>query len=162
MRMRDPRPLIRGFFEQIGLEVREAVLEGPTFVPGIRLEQGAILYDPQKLQYPGDLLHEAGHVAFTPGSERPELSDHLATTPGDEMAAIAWSYAAAVHIGLSLSIVFHEGGYRGESAALISNFEAGRFVGVSMLDWAGMTTLPHPRQPHTPGMFPEMKTWLRD
>jgi len=160
--MRDPGPLIAEFLEQIGLEARETSLEGPTFVPGVRLEQGAILYDPQKLQYPGDLLHEAGHVAFTPVSERSALCDHLATTPGDEMAAIAWSYAAAVHIGLSPTVVFHEGGYRGESAALISNFQAGRFVGVSMLDWAGMTTSPHPRQPRTQGMFPEMKTWLRE
>ena len=40
--------------------------------------------------------------------------------------AIAWSYAAGVHLGLSASLVFHEMGYRGGSQALIDNFSMGR------------------------------------
>ena len=31
------------------------------FLPGLQLENGAIIIDPEKLFYPGDIIHEAGH-----------------------------------------------------------------------------------------------------
>ena len=42
------------------------------------------------------------------------VSDLLAgEDAGEEMGAIAWSYAAALHIGLDPRVVFHEDGYKG-------------------------------------------------
>ena len=34
----------------------------------------------------------------------------------EEMMAIAWSYAAVVHLGLDASVVFHEGDIREEQS----------------------------------------------
>jgi hypothetical protein len=55
------------------------------------------------------------------------------------MAAIAWSYAAAVHLGLSPAAVFHPDGYRGEAASIADNFVQGRYFGVPLLVWRGLT-----------------------
>ena len=48
-----------------------------------------------------------------------------------KLAAIAWSYAAVVHLGVDPSIVFHSEGYRGWSRSLLDNFVAGRFLAVA-------------------------------
>ncbi|MGB7019857.1 MAG: hypothetical protein WBD80_11725, partial [Xanthobacteraceae bacterium] len=47
----------------IGIEVRAATLIEPTFLPGLDIRHGAILADEARLTYPGDILHEAGHIA---------------------------------------------------------------------------------------------------
>ena len=53
------------------------------------------------------------------------------------MMAIAWSYAAAVHLGLDPAVVFHEAGYRGGSGSLIENFAQERYIGVPICNgWA--------------------------
>lgn len=59
--------------------------------------------------------------------------------------AIAWSYAAAVHLGLPATAVFHDGGYRGGGPNLVENFTAGRWVGVPMLRWVGLAADDYPR-----------------
>jgi hypothetical protein len=43
------------------------------------------------------------------------MAGKLESTPGEEMAAIAWSYAACVHLGLEPTVVFHSDGYKGGS-----------------------------------------------
>lgn len=139
------------FLRDIGLEVRIAPLPPPTFLPGVTLDRGAIVYDPEHLAYPGDLLHEAGHLAFIPAATRAVVSDGWPFDAGEEMAAIAWSYAAALNLGLDPSVVFHPHGYRGGSGAILTNFEAGRYVGVPLLQWADMTE-----------RYPVMTRWLRD
>ena len=145
--------VIVDFLAQIGIPTREAAITGETFLPGIRVEQGTILYDPSRMTYPGDLLHEAAHIAFAPQSQRQSMSDKVGTDAGEEMAALAWSYAAAVHLNIDPAIVFHDGGYKGSSRALIENFGQRRYVGVPLLQWAEMTTYE---------TFPAMAKWLRD
>ncbi len=49
------------FLRNIGLEVRAGSVENGTVLPGIRVDAGVLVYDPARLQFPGDLLHEAGH-----------------------------------------------------------------------------------------------------
>lgn len=139
------------FLDGIGIPARAGAVEEATFLPGLRIERGAIVYDPERLLYPGDLLHEAAHVAFTPAAERAALGDTLSPDPGGEMAAIAWTWAAALHLGIDPAVVFHEHGYRGASASLIDNFRNGRYVGAPMLSWAGMTD-----------DYPRMRKWVRD
>ena len=58
---------------------------------------------------------------------------------GDELGAIAWSYAAALHLQLDPGVVFHEQGYHGGSQSILENFAAGRYIGVPMLQWRGLT-----------------------
>lgn len=145
--------VILRFLREIGIEAREGVVDRETFLPGIRTDGGAIVYDAARLKYPGDLLHEAGHIAFTPLAKRSTLSDGMETDAGDEMAAMAWSYAAAAHLGLDPAIVFHAHGYRGEGASIHENFRARRYVGVSMLQWRELTT---------EAAYPAMTKWLAD
>lgn len=159
--MSDVTATIVDFLRHIGLQVRTAELPDDTFLPGITIERGALVYDPARLRYPGDLLHEAGHLAFTPARDRGALSTHATSDLGEEIAAIAWSYAAAVHLGIDPSHVFHDGGYRGASSAFVTNFAAGRFVGVPMLEWAGMAE-EKTRRKNPPVAFPRMLKWLRD
>ncbi|HEX7151006.1 MAG TPA: hypothetical protein VF618_05920 [Thermoanaerobaculia bacterium] len=140
------------FLRSIGIPVRCTDLAEPTFLPGVTLSRGALLYDPARLLHPGDLLHEAGHLAFALPSVRATLSGAGAFDLGEEMAAIAWSWAALVHLRLDPAVVFHGGGYRGASHAFIENFSARRFVGVPLLQWAEMTTEKE---------FPAMRCWLR-
>ena len=103
------------FVRGIGIDVRPAQLPDTTFLPGIEIRDGMILIDEERLAYPGDLLHEAGHLAVIDPSERTAPS--LSPSDGDEMAAIAWSYAAARHLDIDPAIVFHPHGYRGSSKA---------------------------------------------
>jgi len=130
---------ITGFLLEIGFEIRSAELTDQTFLPGITVDSGALLIDESKLLYPGDLLHEAGHLAVISPERRRKANGTVGKKAAEEMMAIAWSYAALVHIGLEPSVVFHDGGYRGWSTSLIENFTAGRYIGVPMLQWLGLT-----------------------
>jgi hypothetical protein len=137
------------FLREIGLEVRVAEIEGPTVLPGIKVVEGGLVVDLARLKYPGDLLHEAGHLAVMPAARRALANDDTGPDGGEEMAAIAWSYAAALRLGLDARVVFHEAGYRGASESMVQNFAAGRYFGVPMLVWLGMTE-----------RYPEMLRWL--
>lgn len=149
------------FVMEIGLEVRIETIVDKPFVPGIVVHHGALVVDFSEWMYPGDLLHEAGHLAVMEPERRHQCHIDVGNDGGEEMMAIAWSYAACVHLGLSPSIVFHEGGYRGGSQALIENFNQGRYIGVPTLQWVGMTV--EPKQAAVMGVmpYPHMLRWLR-
>ena len=151
---------ILDFLERAGIKVELEPLEAETFLPGLTIREGALVVDLARLAWPGDLLHEAGHIAVTDPEERRSLNG-VRDDPGEEMAAIAWSYAAAVAIGLDPAILFHEGGYRGGGRALVENFAEGRDVGVPMLEYFGMTA--GRAQTAAPGTrpYPHMERWLR-
>jgi hypothetical protein len=127
------------FLVDIGFQIREGKLSQQTFLPGIAIDHGAILIDKTKLLYPGDLLHEAGHLAVISAEKRMGVQGDVGKKAAEEMMAIAWSYAAAVHIGLDASIVFHDGGYKGDAGMLRENFTNGRYIAVPMLQWIGLT-----------------------
>jgi hypothetical protein len=148
------------FVKEIGLEVRIETIPGETFLPGIVVHEGTLVVDFAQLMYPGDILHEAGHLAVMEPGRRHQCHIDVGNDGGEEMMAIAWSYAACVHLGLSASIVFHEGGYRGESQWLLENFNQGRYIAVPTLQWVGMTV--EPKQAVTGVMtYPHMLRWLR-
>ena len=58
------------FVRGIGIAVRATSLPEQTFLPGIDIRDGAILIDEARLTYPGDILHEAGHLAVADPAER--------------------------------------------------------------------------------------------
>jgi len=135
------------FLESIGIGVRYgAVADG--FVPGLRIEGGAIMIDTERWLYAGDLLHEAGHLAV----QEPARRGTPGGDGGGEMAAIAWSFAAALHLGIHAAVVFHADGYKGGGGALLENFLAGRYVGVPMLEWLGLCDR---------GAYPSLRCWTR-
>jgi len=153
---------IISFLIEIGLEVRKGEIQQTTFLPGIAMDCGALIVDGSKLLYPGDLLHEAGHLAVIPAERRKQKRNYVGKKAAEEMMAIAWSYAALVHLSLEPSVVFHADGYRGGSQALIENFTQGRYIGVPMLQWIGLTA-DEKRAPQL-GIkpYPNMIAWLLD
>jgi len=107
-------PLIRtlaDFVKSIGIDVHAASSLLPANFPGLDIQHGAILVDETRVVYPGDILHEAGHIALSAPSVRPAL--RLNPTGGEELAALGWSYAATVHLGLDSSLVFYPSSYQG-------------------------------------------------
>lgn len=159
---KNPTQLIVDFLVEIGLGVSKTQIHHETVLPGITVDRGAIVIDESKLLYPGDLLHEAGHLAVIPSEKRKQAQMNVGKKAGEEMMAIAWSYAAAVHLNLEPSVVFHDAGYRGWSRALIENFTQGRYVGVPLLQWIGLTVDWRTAKEIGTEPYPKMLKWLLD
>lgn len=149
------------FVRGIGLGVERAAVAPGTPLPGVTVRQGVLVVDPAGPRHPGDVLHEAGHLAVLPPARRAVAGGRLAASAGEEMAAIAWSYAAAVHLGLPASAVFHAGGYRGGGAAIAAAFETGGGFGVPVLAWYGMAAEPAQAARLGVDPYPAMLRWLR-
>jgi hypothetical protein len=154
---------IIGFIKSIGIGVFFETIEGETFVPGITIRDGAVIVDREKLSYPGDLLHEAGHIAVMSSEKRKYLNDNIdaeLADAGNEMAAIAWSYAVCRHLQIDPAVVFHEHGYKGGSDAILENFNTGHYIGVPLLQWYGMTYEPRQAKELQTEPYPNMVNWM--
>jgi hypothetical protein len=150
---------LAAFVRGVGIEVRAATLPDDTFLPGLDIRHGAILADEARLTYPGDMLHEAGHLAVADPAERDAPT--LSPSGGDELTAIAWSYAALRHLDLDPTVVFHPHGYKGGAAAIVENFNAGRYFGVPLLQLYGMSCEPRMAAEQRVAPYPNMLRWLR-
>jgi hypothetical protein len=150
---------LAAFVRARGIRVEAENLPRETFLPGLDIIGGTLRVNEARLLFPGDILHEAGHIAVTSPDERDSFN--FSATPGEEMAAIAWSYAAAVALGIAPEIVFHPMGYKGGAAALLENFAAGRYIGVPLLQCWGMSVEPRNAQARALAPFPHMLQWLR-
>ncbi len=148
------------FLARIGISVVAETLGEDTFLPAMRVRGGALVVDPDRLEWPGDMLHEAGHIAVTDPALR-QAMDVVDDDPGNEMAAIAWSWAALLEIGLAPEILFHPQGYRGGAQAMINNFSSGCHIGVPMLAYYGLTAEPHRAAERGMAPYPAMARWLR-
>ena len=114
--------------------------------------------DEARLTYPGDILHEAGHIAVADPAER--NAPTLSPTPGDELTTIAWSYAALRHLDIDPAIVFHPA-FKGGGASIIENFTAGHYFGVPLLQLYGMSCEPHRAAENGVQPYPHMLRWMR-
>jgi hypothetical protein len=150
------------FLNEINIEVESATLDGKTFMPGISIDRGILLVDEDKLKYPGDLLHEAGHLAVKPSEKRMKIENDAGKNGGEELMAIAWSYAALVYLNLEPSVVFHKDGYRGDSDWLIETFSQGNGFGIPTLQWIGLTADTKRAAELGIKPYPHMLKWLRD
>lgn len=155
------------FFDEIGLAWESCTLpDEPTFLPGIKIDRGCLRFDLAKLKYPGDLLHEAGHLAVETPAQRAELSDNVEENSSPqkslETAAVLWSYAALLHLELPPEFVFHPAGYKGDSEWMIEQFAQGTYIGLPLLQWMGLCIdKTQAKINHTPS-FPHMLKWLRE
>ena len=152
------------FINGIGIETAFCKLATEDcFLPGLFISNGKILIDKEKLLYPGDIIHEAGHLAVIPSTERSTISGpdiaKRTDAASEEMMAIAWSYAACKHLAVDPAFVFHEQGYKGGGKNIIDDFDAGRYFGVPVLQWLGMTVT---NSDNTAEDYPAMRKWLRD
>ncbi len=162
-------PLTRtiiAFLRDIGLEVTASPIPDGCFLPGVLVRDGGLFVDEGALVYPGDLLHEAGHLAVLPSEARCRFGDADASFGLDlsqlEIQAIAWSYAAALHLKLDPAVVFHEGGYRGRARGLLDSFALGVYIGVSGLADAGLTVTVADARERNVRPYPVMTSWLRE
>ena len=166
-RIRKGAELVRitSFLQNIGIECTTATLPENTFLPGVDIHNGGILIDPERLQHPGDILHEAGHIAVVPAQQRAALSGNVGeddpNAMGNEIAAILWSYAALRAIGLPEETVFHEQGYKGQSDWHMNNFQTGNYIGLPLLEWMGLCAGPAKAEATGLAPFPAMTAWLR-
>jgi hypothetical protein len=147
------------FVRSVGINVEPAQITWKTQFPGLDIRAGVILVDESHLIHPGNILHEAGHIAV----HDPEKRKNTKFQPGrgEELSALAGSYAATVHLKLDLELVFYPESYHGWSNALVENFRAGRYVGVSLLQRFGMSYEPRLALVHGVPPYPHMVRWLR-
>lgn len=173
--MRDTDPLktqerlalarrLMAFLQEIGLVVTEAPVPPDSFLPGLRIVQGGLQVDLDQLRWPGDLLHEAGHLAVVPAALRATMDDALAELPpvphGGEVEATAWGWAALQHLGMPSEVLFHEGGYHGRSQGLRTTFELGVYLGAAGLVSAGLAATPAQASAGA-APYPHLMAWLR-
>jgi hypothetical protein len=154
------------FLKSIGINVYYKPINYATFLPGISIEDGELVIDEENFLYPGDILHEAGHIAIVPAADRGSLDEHSIEKreqrEAEEMMTIAWSYAVCVHLDIDASFVFHDDGYKNGGSNIAENFKEGRYFGVPMLQWIGMAIeRKNEENPHLP-IYPKMIKWLRD
>lgn len=176
---------IERFLTHIGVSVHKGRLAPDSFLPGVAVRAGGLVVDPDLLGSPGDILHEAGHVAVTPSRLRPHLNgdidacaaaliedpdmgvseDEAKIIRHTETAAIAWSYAAALASGIAPESVFWGEGYGGKQGgapqAVMFQVAQGFFPGIQALSHEGFCTAPPPfGDMSDPTPFPHMKRWL--
>lgn len=158
--MTKPLDKVLAFFNDISITCQIQPLTKPCFLPGVMIKHGGLCIDPEQLSQPGDLLHEAGHIAVMPAAQRHLLNDNVKESanqgPAEEMAAIAWSWAALMHLNLPPEFLFHSQGYKGGSEAYIKAFSSGGGFGFPLLSWYGMCG-----PAGTADGYPKMQLWLR-
>src|SRR3569623_774740 len=135
---------ILAFLERIGIPVAFEPVADDPLLPAMTVRGGTLIVDPARLTWPGDLLHDAVNA-----------------DPGEEMAAIAWSYAAAVEAGGDAAVVFHAEGYRGGGSTLAEDFTSGHYFGEPLLHYFGMTVMPRHAAEQGVPPYPHMLRWLR-
>lgn len=153
------------FLDEIGIAWRYGTVPENTFLPGLEVVTGEIVIDKIKLRYPGDILHEAGHIALLPPEKRNQFTGNLAAAfpenEGDEMAVILWTCAVCLHLNLPLDFVIHDTGYKGFANWLRNQFESGTYVGLPLLVWMGLCKYPEKAESSESDGFPKMDKWVR-
>lgn len=170
----DHRPYIDGVIDairSIGIPVREGPIAEGDFLPGILIEASGLVVDRARGACPGDLIHEAGHLAVLSAEERARTTGTLVADGGQETAALAWSYAFAQAHDIPDEIVFHDQ-FKAGGPWLRELFGSGQSFGVPLLQLWEMTRCPDVPEADTSEAvaenfgslpeFPKMAKWLRD
>lgn len=159
---------ITTFLNEIGIETIFRAIDQETFLPGILIDRGRLIIDEEKLLYPGDLLHEAGHIAVMKPEDRVASSGNIGEertkndADGEELMAIAWSYAALRHLDIDPEVVFHPTGYKGAAGWYIEQYTSGNFIALPVLQWIGLCYDKKNASLHGVLPYPNMIKWLRD
>jgi hypothetical protein len=157
---------IIAFLREVGIPVVETCLAENSFLPGVLIRGGTLWVDRDALRWPGDLLHEAGHIAVTPAALRPRLDAALETESlaphAGEVEATAWAFAAVVHLQLDAALLFHDGGYGGHAAGLRTAYALGVYPGAFGLAQAGLARIGEAAAAAGVAPYPSLVRWLRD
>ncbi len=160
---REPLDVIVEFLRSVGFTVRLEPVSGAQGLPGIAVDRGVMVVDAEQLVGEGDLLHEAAHLAVMSPARRRLAGGRFHSSQAEEMMAFAWSYAAALHLGLDPALVFHQRGY-GElgGAWAIDAFARGGNIGVPGLCWLGFTSHKCAGQVIPGAIYPKLIAWLNE
>ncbi|MBA4762251.1 hypothetical protein [Sphingomonas sp.] len=99
-------------------------------------------------------------VAFVRAIGIPVTEDVVAADSFLPAVAVAWSYAAAVQLGIDPGVVFDEGGSHGRGPSLAQYYAMGLYIGRPELAAAGMARDPRTAPEGAP-VYPAMVRWLR-
>ena len=77
------------------------------------------------------------------------------------MGVIAWSVAAAIHLNIPLSEIFHIEGYKGEANWLLEQYTSKKYIGLPLLQWMGLAAFEDELVENKILPFPEMLRWTR-
>jgi hypothetical protein len=146
------------FVRSLGIRVDERPIERPTLVSGIDIVRGGLVIEASRLCKPADILHEAGHIALTDPEKRPLLDGTIDGSPAEEMTAIGWTWAAAVHLGIDAADVFHDEVISGNGPWLRELFSSGKQLGLPMLQYWGLAA----RDGSADEPYPHMLRWVRE
>lgn len=141
------------FIRSLGIDVYQRPMTRETLVPGIDIQDGALVVEAERLCKPADLLHEAGHIALTDPAKRARLGGTIGSSAAEEITCIAWTWAAAMHLEIDPAEVFHTEVISGNGPTLLENFSNGHYVGVPMLQLWGLATQSE---------YPRMRRWTRE
>src|SRR3569833_4795002 len=86
---------ILAFLERIGIPAAFEPVADDTLLPAMTVRGGTLIVDPERLTWPGDLLHEAGHIAVTAPALRPTLVVVFLVL-GVVLVAFVWSFVVVV------------------------------------------------------------------
>nr|WP_137676772.1 hypothetical protein [Parerythrobacter lutipelagi] len=151
------------FIAEVGIPVRLRQDSDDFTQPitGLAICDGSVVIDPETEVWPGDLLHEAGHIAVVEPARRVTLGA-LEPDQDEEYMAIAWSYAAAKICAVGLRQLFHSEGYKGSYEFAATCYATGQFVGADGLAAHGMTAIDlHSALAAGVPTYPNMIRWLR-
>lgn len=180
-RRKDPRlKKVVAWLQARGFTVEQGCRWATPFNDGVWLDGDLVVYD-QNVAHPGDLLHEAGHLAILPSCIRvhvkpgdletftqPQITRYMREHPNamaypedpvalacmnaGDLEAIAWSYAAAIDIGVNPGLVcanwFPDDESRKTTLQLL---KAGGYFGINGLRMAGFMNWTRD--------FPKLKFW---
>ena len=172
----------------VPIELSEAPREG-TFISGVWIDRGVLYVHLDSLVAPGDLFHEAGHLAIVPPAFRqyitpgnleesefwtkmsefmqlgglgryPECPVARALMQCSETEAMAWSYAAAVEIGYPPLKVFFFDDVELEEQPYEGDGEA-ITMAFSMKSHFGVNGMHHAKMCNM-REYPKMLKWMQD
>jgi hypothetical protein len=169
------------FLQKIGLGV--VIEPGATgFTEGVRIDQGVLHVDPDCL--PSVLLHEAGHIAITPGRFRfymdgdlragirrmiadiegmnlpPDDPLECAVVQCSDPEATAWAWAAGLSIGLPPEAIIDSNDYQGGGDNIRIMLQVNRYAGINGMARAGMCRCGF--MDASDVRYPVMQRWLQD
>ena len=157
---------ILAFLEKVGIKYTLTEEDFDAFLQGITIVNGVLKINPSKLLCVGDILHEAGHIACLPPELRPKASGNIEETLGEEynveLGVILWSIAAAHHLQIPLTEIFHKEAYLGQSGWLLEQAATGNYVGLPILQWMGMAAQEESVIAGKAAPFPVMLKWIRE
>ncbi len=153
------------FLHEIEIKTSCEKIDGDTFLPGLKIYEGGLIIDKRKLKYPGDILHEAGHIAVVPKDRRDKLNGDVSESTdqfqGEEMAANLWSFAALTKLGIPVEKVFHKNAYKATGEWFIQNYNDKNYIGLPLLEWKGMAAGEVKAEKLGVEPFPSMIKWLQ-